>query len=102
MRPTTISLTDVGTSAWVPVDYRQAPFEVSLGVVVNGTITYTIEHTFDNVLQAGVTPTAFPHATLASQSANKDGTYTAPVMAIRINNTVGTGTTTLTILQGTR
>lgn len=100
MRPQVISLTGTGSSAWVPVDMYQTPFNVGLGVVVNGSVTYTIEHTFDDIFDATVTPTAFPHATLAAQTTNKDGNYAYPIRAIRISNTLGSGTTTLTILQG--
>ena len=102
MRPQIFSITGVGTSAWIPLDYRQNPFNVGFGVVVNGTITYDIEHTFDDVLQPDTTPTAFKHASLVAQTANKDGNYAFPIKAIRINNTAGTGTTTVTLLQGNR
>ena len=101
MRPQVITLTGTGTTAWVPVDRRQAPFSIGLGVVVNGTITYTIEHTFDDIYTTA-SPTAFPHSVLAGQTTNKDGNYAFPIQAIRINNTAGTGSATLTILQGVR
>jgi hypothetical protein len=102
MRPQVISITGTGTTAWIPVDYKQSPFNVGLGVVVNGTITYNIEHTFDDVFNTAVTPTAFIHSVLTAQTTNKDGNYAFPVRAIRVNNTAGTGSTTLTILQGLR
>ena len=102
MRPQVISITGTGTTAWIPLDYKQNPFNIGLGIVVNGTITYDIEHTFDDVLAQGVTPTAFKHSSLTAQTTNKDGNYAFPIRAIRINNTAGTGTTTLTILQGLR
>ena len=101
-RPTSISKTGTGTSAWVPVDYRQSVTNIGLGVVINGTITYDIEHTFDDIQDATVTPVAFKNATLTAQTTNKDGAYNAPIRAIRINNTAGTGTTTLTIIQGSK
>lgn len=100
MRPQTISITGVGTSAWVPVDRVQTPFNVSLSCVVNGTVTYDIQHTFDNVLEAGTSPTAFTHSTITGKTANTDGNYAFPVCAVRINISAGTGTVTLTILQG--
>ncbi len=100
MRPVTISKTGTGATDWVAVDYRQLPFAIGFGVVVSGTITYTVEHTFDNVFDSAVTPTAFPHSTLATQTTSKDGNYAFPIRAIRLNNTAGTGTTTLTVLQG--
>jgi hypothetical protein len=102
MRPQVISITGTGTTAWIPLDYKQSPFNVGLGAVVNGSVTYDIEHTFDEVFDSTVTPTAFKHAVLAAQTTNKDGNYAFPVRAVRINNTAGTGSTTLTILQGLR
>lgn len=102
MRPQVISITGTGTTEWIPLDYKQSPFNVGMGIVVNGTITYDIEHTFDDILAPGTTPTAFKHSSLTAQTTNKDGNYAFPIRAIRINNTAGTGTTTLTILQGLR
>jgi hypothetical protein len=102
MRPQVISLTGTGTTAWIPLDYKQNPFNVSIAAVVNGTITYDIEHTFDNVFDVAVTPVAFKHASVVAQTTNKDGNYAFPVRAVRVNNTAGTGSTTLTILQGLR
>lgn len=102
MRPQVISITGTGTTAWIPLDYKQSPFNVSVAAVVNGTVTYDIEHTFDEIFDTKVTPTAFKHASITAQTANKDGNYAFPVRAIRVNNTAGTGTTTLTILQGLR
>ena len=102
MRPQVISITGTGTTEWIPLDYKQSPFNVGMGIVVNGTVTYDIEHTFDDILAQGTTPTAFKHSSLTAQTTNKDGNYAFPIRAIRINNTAGTGTTTLTILQGLR
>ena len=102
MRPQVIQQTGTGSTAWIPLDYKQSPFNVGFGVVVSGTITYDVEHTFDDVYNTEVTPVAFKHSTLVTKSANADGNYAFPIRAIRINNTAGTGTTTLTILQGLR
>ena len=102
MRPQIFSITGTGTSAWIPLDYKQNPFNVGFGVVVNGSVTYDIEHTFDDVLDSSVTPTAFKHSALTAQTTNKDGNYAFPIKAIRINNTAGTGSTTVTLLQGQR
>ena len=62
MRPQVISKTGTGTSAWIPMDYKQNPFNVGIGVVVSGTVTYTVQHTFDDIFDPNVTPTAFDHA----------------------------------------
>lgn len=102
MRPQVIKLTGTGTTAWIPVDYKQSPFNIGFGVVVNGTVTFDIEHTFDDVFDSSVTPVAFKHVTVINKTTNTDGNYIAPIRAMRINNTAGTGGTTLTILQGLR
>jgi hypothetical protein len=102
MRPSSVSRTGTGSSAWIPVDFAQASFNLSVAVVVNGTVTYDIEHTFDDIFDASVSPVAFKQSALSAQTANKDGSYVSPVRAVRVTNTAGTGTTTLTIIQGNR
>ena len=102
MRPQVIAKSGTGQSAWIPMDYKQSPFNVGLGAVVSGTVTYQIEHTLDDPFDSSITPTAFVHTSLVGKTANADGNYAFPLRAIRINNTAGTGTTTLTILQGLR
>lgn len=100
MKRQIIAKTGTGTTAWVPVDYGQAHFAIGFGVVTSGTVTYTIEHTFDDVFDSTVTPTAFSHEVLVGQTASQDGNYAFPIAAVRINVTAGTGTATLTLLQG--
>lgn len=100
MRRQIISKTGTGTTAWIPVNHQQGPFNMGFGCVVSGTITYTIQHTFDDIFDATVTPTAFNHIMVYNLNANTDGNYAYPVSAIRINVTAGTGTVTLTMLQG--
>ena len=102
MRPQVITQSGTGSTAWIPLDYKQSPFNVGFGVLASGTVNYTIEHTFDDIFDTAVTPTAFKHSSLTAQTANKDGNYIVPIRAIRINNTAGTGSTTVTLLQGLR
>jgi hypothetical protein len=102
MTPSVVSKTGTGASAWIPVDYRQQVMNLGLGIVATGTITYDIEHTYDNVMDSTVTPTAFKHPTITGQTASKDGTYSSPIRAVRLNVTAGTGTATLTVLQGSK
>lgn len=99
MRPVVVAKTGTGSSAVVPLDHYQSPFNVGIGVVVSGTVNYTIQHTFDNVQDASVTPTWFNHASLAAQSANADGNYAFPVTAVKVLVNSGTGTATATVIQ---
>jgi uncharacterized membrane protein len=102
MRPQVIKQSGTGSTAWIPLDYKQSPFNVGIGVLASGTVTYTVEHTFDDVWDSTITPTVYPHATLVTQTTNKDGNYAFPVRAARITVTAGTGDATMTILQGLR
>lgn len=100
-QPTSITVTGVDTSEWIPMDYFRTPFNVGLGVTITGTATYTVQHTFQNPNNPpGTTPTRiFNHETLVGQTANADGNYAFPVAAIRIDVTASTGSVTLDVIQ---
>lgn len=105
MRPqVTATVAAVAASAPLIMDRKQNPFSVGFGVVISGTLTYSVEHTFDDLLggtYTALTATWFPNATVAAQSTSKDGNYAYPVTAIRLNVTAYTsGGATLTALQG--
>ena len=89
-----------GASNVLTTDLYISPFNVGFGVVVTGTVTYTVQHTFDNP-QTIASPTWFPHPTIASKSDNQDGNYAFPVAAIRVLVSASTGayTVTMTLIQ---
>lgn len=100
MTPVVKTQTGVGSTAWIPVNYRQSPFNLSFGVVVSGTVDYTVQHTYENVM-GGESATARNHGTIAAATANAEGSYTVPIRAIRVTVNSGAGSVTLTVLQGT-
>lgn len=95
MRPITVTQATVAASAPIGMDREQAPFAVGFGVIASGTVTYTVQHTFDDV-------NWFNHGTVVNATTSLDGNYAFPVSAIRLNVTAGTGSATITILQATR
>lgn len=99
MRIRSISKTGTGQTSPFPVNWRGGAggFQIGLGAVVSGSVTYTVQHCFDNIL-AGATPTWFDHDFLAAKTTNDDGNYAFPITGIRLNVTAGTGTVTLTIV----
>jgi hypothetical protein len=97
MRPVVVSRTGSGLTAVVPVDYLQNAFNVNVAAVLTGSVTFTLEHTHDNVLDPTVTPTWFADS---ERIANYTKAYTNPIRAIRGNVSAGAGTITLTVLQG--
>lgn len=91
------------SSAAIPVDWQQVPFAVSLACVVSAgaTLTFKVQHTFDDIFDSTVTPTWFDHSSITGKTANTDGNYAFPVKAVRLTLTAWTsGTCTLKVLQG--
>ena len=68
------------------------PFHIGFGVVVSGTVTYTIEHTFNGI-------DFFPNDFVVGATANADGNIAFPIAGLRVNVTAGAGTATLTAIQ---
>jgi hypothetical protein len=99
MRRIVLAKTGAGSSATSPMNLNTSPFNVGIGVVVSGTVNYTIQHTFDDLFDSTVTPVWFSHPTLASQTANLDGNYAFPVAGIKVLVNSGSGTATATIIQ---
>lgn len=102
MRPTSVTVSGAtGSSATIPLNWRSQSFAVGFGVVITGTLTYKVEHTFDNVFDASVTPTWFDHDLIVGQTANADGNYAFPIVGMRLTVTAWTsGSATLTVVQG--
>jgi hypothetical protein len=102
MRPVVLSVTGVGNSAVDPLDHYLTPFNVSLAVVVTGTITYTVQYTYDDVFAPNYNPATgnwLPHPSLTAQTATKDSNIAYPVRGVRLTTSAGTGTATLTVIQ---
>ena len=102
MRPVVVTVTNTGVSAPIPLDNYISPFNVGMGaVVVSGSPTYTVQHSFDNPLADGysaASATWFNHPDLSSETTNQDGNYAFPVAAVRMNVT-GTGVVKFTVIQ---
>lgn len=102
MRPTTVSVTGVGTSALVPFDHYKNPNVAAVSVKVSGTVTYTVEYTFDDIWSNGFNPATasyMPLPDLSGLSANADGNFAFAPRACRLKVTAGTGTATMTVIQ---
>lgn len=97
MRVQTVSKTGVGSSAAIPMNTNISPFNVGFGVIVTGTVDYTVQHTFDDPA-TGFT-TWFSHPSVAGETANADGNYAFPVSGIKVLVNSGTGTATLKLIQ---
>ena len=102
MRPMTLTVTGVTSSSVAPMNVNTSPFNVGFGITVGGTITYKVQHTFDDVWSPTFNPATanwFDHPTITGLSAAADGNYAFPVTAIRITGTAGSGTATMRLIQ---
>ena len=97
MQVQTVSQTGVGSSDALVMNTNISPFNVGFGVVVTGTVTYSVQHTFDDPA-TGFT-TWFSHPTVAAETANADGNYAFPVTGVKVLVNSGTGTATLKLIQ---
>ena len=97
MKLQTVSKTGVGSSNALVMNTDISPFNVGFGVLVTGTVNYTVQHTFDDPA-VGFT-TWFSHPTVAAQTANADGNYAFPVTGIRITVNSGGGSVTFKLVQ---
>ena len=97
MKVQTVAKTGVGSSNSLVMNTNISPFNVGFGVVVTGTVTYSVQHTFDDPA-TGFT-TWFSHPTVAAETANADGNYAFPVTGIKVLVTAGDGTATMNLIQ---
>jgi len=97
MKLQTVSQTGVGSSDAVVMNTNISPFNVGFGVIVSGTVDYTVQHTFDDPA-TGFT-TWFSHPTVAGESTNQDGNYAFPVTGIKVLVNSGSGSATLKLIQ---
>jgi hypothetical protein len=100
MKQLVASKTGSGNTAVLSLDRAGWP-SISVQVVVNGTVNYTIQQTLDAPYDTSITPTWFDHpdTNLVAQTVNRQGNYAFTPAAVRGVVNSGTGTITLTLLQ---
>lgn len=106
MRSIVVTTTDATGGATysgvVALDTWTSPFSVSIGVVVTGTVNFTVQYTYDNIQDPGWTAATgvwWNLTALASKSATTDSVLSQPASAIRVVQNSGNGSTSTTVLQ---
>jgi hypothetical protein len=72
--------------------------QIGLGLQVTGTATCTVQYTYQNPNNFS-SPMTFSHPVLVNISSTTDSNMTTPVAAVRINQTAGSGSCLLAIVQ---
>jgi hypothetical protein len=93
----------VGSSIPVIVDTIVNPANYGVAVTVTGTVTYTVEMSYDDFaplfdLNAN-TPTWFPASGFNSQTSNQNGNIVGPCTMIRLTVNSGTGTVSMKLIK---
>jgi hypothetical protein len=105
MRPIRVTVGSATSSAPIPLDTYRGPFNVGIGVVLSAgaNLTYTVEHTFDDVFSPGFNPATaawFANSGITNQTASRDGNYAFPITAVRLRVSAWVGgTATMTVIQ---
>jgi len=94
-----------GCSTLVPVDRMLSPFSLAIGVKVEGSAIYQVEHTYDDVYSVDFRPAnaqwhLCPTAALNRSSHSGFGGYLAPPTAVRVRVIAGNGLVTMTVVHG--
>lgn len=101
----------VGTTDWVLVDNYLDPTQLTVASVVTGTVTYSIQYTYDDILgaydpQGGAWSNAnlanlniFTSAQVSGATGNTEATFNDPITAWRLQITSGTGSVLVTGIQ---
>ena len=97
MKQQTVSQTGVGSSNVIVVNTNVTPVNIGFGVVVTDSVTYTVQHTFDD--PAVGFSTWFSHPTVVDETTNQDGNYAFPVTGIKLLVTAGEGSAALKLIQ---
>lgn len=97
----TIGTNGVGSTPWFVVDIDVSPMEFGIGCVISGTVTYSVEYTYDDPNEpfTGTFPTPWVLGAISSETAAADSAISQPIRAIRATVEAGTGTLYASILQ---
>lgn len=83
----------------VVADWRQRPFNVGMGVTISGTLTCTVQHTFDDIY-TDTTPTWHSTDGLTAITDTDEGNFAFPCRAARLRITAYTsGSATFSYIQ---
>lgn len=97
----TVGTNAVASTAWYPCNYKANPFSIGFGVTLSSgaSMTYSIEHTFEDVQLNAAPYDVFSHDTASGKTASHDDNYAFGVSAMRLTTSAFTsGTATLRIV----
>lgn len=96
----TVGTNGVGHTPWQVIDRHLNPVNIAWAVAVSGTVNYTVQYTYDDVIaNASLIAAEFSVSALASKTTALDGSLTTPFFAWRLKINSGTETATVSAIQ---
>lgn len=86
----------------VVLDYWVSPFNIALSVRVTGTVTYTVQYTFDVIdpnTWVSASANWVDHPSLAGKTASLDSNLAYPATAVRLVQSAGSGSCVFTVIE---
>lgn len=96
----TVGTSGVGASRARPLSLYQVPMNVSLALTVDGTVSYTVQYSFDSPFRLPQLAEWFDHPDLTGKTDEQVGNIAFPVTAVRLLVNSGTGKARFRIIQG--
>ena len=85
------------STATVPIDWRQAPFNLAIGIQVTGTVAIGLQTTNSDLLN-GDAAVWVTHGTITGLTAATNTSITVPCKGVRFQN-VGAGSTGSAVIE---
>ena len=101
MRPVTVTVTSVGSSSPVGMDYLETPFNGGIAVAIKGSPTYTVQYTAEQPVTSNTT--WFPDPVLSGAITSGYVARNIPTRYCQLQVTSvvsATDAATMTVLQG--
>lgn len=87
---------------WIIADKNKANFQVGFGCYVTGTVNYTVQHTWQDVLSqptSAANQRIFNHDFIVNQTTTQDSNYAFNIAAFRLVINSGTGSVEMMSLE---
>lgn len=99
----TVGTNGVGASPWQIINWDVAPINLGFGVLVTGTVDFTVQYTMEDPSgtfpNGTAIPTAFNITDLAAKSASTAAAWSTPIAAWRVQVNSGAGVAKACVVQ---
>lgn len=96
MKVQTVSQSGIGDADPIVINTNVNPVNVSVAVIVSGTVEYTVLYSYDDPSNL---VNYFADTNMTNKTASAENNYNFPITAVVLSVTDGDGTATMNIVQ---